>query len=230
MAQYAVFTLAELALLAQATRVSRDLAGQYYALPCDWFENTSHRICSARDLRRGEVLGQGHLAQIRRVLRLAEHEPVLRCRRLCPHFRICLQDHNLLRRAREGCALDLETLLTWVLTHEYVHLVRFSRGQHPYRVCERRRLVEEGRVDEITAEIVGRLGHRRLRQAGGRWGSLRPGEDLHVDAPELLVDLPERGEDVGVEMSDGVGTPVAPLHHQARLLVGQGGLVGALGA
>lgn len=168
-AQHTVFAPAELAVLDQATRVSRDLAGQYYALPCDWFENTSHRICSARDLRRGEVLGKGHLAQIRRVLRLAEHEPVLRCRRLCPHFRICLQDHNLLRRAREDGALDLETLLTWVLTHEYVHLVRFSRGQHPYRVCQQRRLVEEGRVDEITAEIVGRLGHRRLRQAGEGW-------------------------------------------------------------
>ena len=166
MARHTVFSPADLALLARATRVARDLAGQFYALPSDWFEDTSHRVCSARELRRGEVLGAGHLAQIRRVLRLAEGEPVLRCRRLCPHYRICLQDHNLLRRSGEDGVLDLETLLTWVLTHEYVHLVRFSRGQHPYRVCGHRRVDEERRVDEITAEIVRRQGHGRLRRAG----------------------------------------------------------------
>lgn len=169
MATRTVFTAAELDLLTQATRVAQDLAGQHYALPCDWFQHTSHRICSARDLRHGELLGRGHLAQIRRVLRLVDHEAVLRCQRLCPHYRICLQDHNLLRRTRQDHALDLETLLTCVLLHEYVHLVRFSRDQHPYRVCAARRLAEERHVDHITDQIVRRLGHRRLRQSHGRW-------------------------------------------------------------
>lgn len=167
MARRAVFTAPQLALLPRATAVARDLAGQHFALPSSWFEETSHRVCSARELRDGEVLGVGHLAQIRRVLRLAEGEPVLRCRRLCPHYRICLQDHNLLEHSAGG-GVDLESLLTWVLTHEYVHLVRFSRGHHPYRACRRRRRAEEQRVDALTVEIIARQGHRRLRQAGQR--------------------------------------------------------------
>ena len=197
-----IFTPAELELLARATRVSQELAGQYFALPDAWFDDTSHRVCTVRDLRRDELLGCGQLAQIRRVLRLVDGAPVLRCRRICPHYRICLQDHNLVPRARRDPGVDLESLLTCVLTHEYVHLIRFSRHQHPYQADADRRAAEERRVDAITGEIVSRLGHDRLRRVGRRlaagtaagrlYEGSWPGPDLDMDAPEHLVDLPKR--------------------------------------
>ena len=68
--------------------------------------------------------------------------------------------------------VDLESLLTCVLIHEYVHLVRFSRHQHPYQASAARRVAEERRVEAITAEIVSRVGHDRLRRMGRR---LTPG-------------------------------------------------------
>ncbi|GAB4277635.1 MAG: hypothetical protein Kow0092_33450 [Deferrisomatales bacterium] len=158
----------ELEVVEAAVPLARELTGHYFALPDDWFDRASHEVCTAKDLRRGEILGEGKLAQIRRIYRLlpAGPEALLRCQRLCPHYRICLQDHNLLARLDRDLALP--DLLTCVLTHEYVHLVRFCRILHPYWAGPERREDEERRVDRITRAILTRLGHDRLRRAAER--------------------------------------------------------------
>ncbi|MBE0618654.1 MAG: hypothetical protein IH608_12135, partial [Proteobacteria bacterium] len=124
----------ELRALEEAVPLAQELTGERFALANDWFERTSHRVLSARDLRAGELLDGLRLAQIRRVYRVAGErgEGVLRCARLCPHYRICLQDHNILERLRQNRGVAFADLLVGVLTHEYVHLVRFCRLEHPY--------------------------------------------------------------------------------------------------
>jgi hypothetical protein len=164
------FTPEELRALDWSVRVARDLTGQYFALPDDWFEAASHQVCTAKDLHRNEILEEGRLALIRRLYRLREGGgAVLRCENLCPHYRICLQDHNILGRLERDRRLELPELLTCVLTHEFVHLVRFCRLEHPYEAPDERRLAEEQRVDEITRRILSRLGYRRLRHTADRF-------------------------------------------------------------
>lgn len=161
------FGARELGALARAVPLARELIGERFALADDWFDRTSHRILSARELRDGELLGRGRLAEIRRVFRLegegADH--FVRCERLCPHYRICLQDHNILDRVRTDPNLELAELLVGVLTHEYVHLVRFCRLEHAYHAPEERRSREEARVRELTRQILLRSGHAPLRRA-----------------------------------------------------------------
>ncbi len=168
MARRRTFTLPELELLGEAGRVARDLTGQFFALPDDWFERASHEVCSARCLRPGERLGAGRLAQIRCVYRERSAAAVLRCRRWGPHYRICVQDHNVLDRAAREPAVPLPELLTCVLTHEYVHLVRFCRAGHPYLTTFERQVEEERRVEAVTGAILSSLGYRRLRDAAAR--------------------------------------------------------------
>lgn len=157
----------ELQALAQAVPLAQELTGERFALADDWFRRTDHRIVSLRDLGPEELLGRGRLAQIRRVFRVEEEGPgrLLRCARLCPHYRICVQDHNILDLLRREGALGLSDLLVWVLTHEYVHLVRFCRLEHPYHAPEERRSGEEAWVEELTRQILRRSGHPGLRRA-----------------------------------------------------------------
>lgn len=163
------FSDRELEFVERAVRLSRDLTGHYFALPDDWFEEASHVVCTRRDQRRCEILDEGFLAQIRRLYRVREEDrAVLRCQRLCPHYRICLQDRNILQRLREDPALALPELLTWVMTHEYVHLVRFCRLESSYETGLGRREEEETRVEGITRCILSRLGGERLRRAAER--------------------------------------------------------------
>ncbi len=162
------FGSSELRALAAALPIAREMTGQHFALPDDWFERTSHEVCTLRDLRAEEVLGAGRLAQIRRLQRiLSASEPLLLCDRLCPHYRICLQDHNILAWLREQAGLPVRDLLAYVLTHEYVHMVRFNRLEHPYGANPEDRREEETRVAEIARLIAARLGPPELRRAAG---------------------------------------------------------------
>lgn len=166
------FGAPELGALARAVPLARELIGERFALADDWFDRTSHCILSARELRAGELLGGGRLAEIRRVFRLQGDVAgrFVACERLCPHYRICLQDHNILDRVRTDPGLKLPELLVGVLTHEYVHLVRFCRLEHPYHAPEERRAREESRVRELTREILLRSGHAPLRRAAESLG------------------------------------------------------------
>lgn len=170
------FRPAQLGALTDAVPVARELTGHFFALPDRWFEETSHEVCTLKDLRRGEVLGAGRLAQIRRLYRVLDTAPgrFLRCDRFCPHYRICLQDHNLLAVARRQGA-TLEDVLTWVLTHEYVHLVRFLRFEHSYDAPDALREGEEIRVERLTRRILSRLGGPGLRRLAARLDEDRPG-------------------------------------------------------
>ena len=42
-------------------------------------------------------------------------------------YRVCLQDHNILKALASRHDLKLFPLLCYILTHELVHIVRFSR-------------------------------------------------------------------------------------------------------
>lgn len=171
MSTRAAFGAPELDDVAHAAARARELTGQHFALPDRWFEATSHEVCTLRDLRRTEVLGGGRLAQIRRVLRVAAgggEGRVLRCETLCPHYRICLQDHNILACVRRRGDLPVLDLLTCVLTHEYVHLVRFQRLDHPYHASSGWTRDEEERVGAIVRGILARSGPSSLRRAAAR--------------------------------------------------------------
>lgn len=76
-------------------------------------------------------------------------------------YRICLQDGAILAAAhRDG--LDLLGLLTYVLTHELVHIVRFNRFEQLFHADARERPREEQRVHGLTHEIL-----RPLRSQAG---------------------------------------------------------------
>jgi hypothetical protein len=68
-------------------------------------------------------------------------------------YRICLQDGAILDVARRD-GLDLLGLLTYVLTHELVHVVRFRRFEQLFEAGERQRRDEERRVHQLTYDIL----------------------------------------------------------------------------
>lgn len=73
-------------------------------------------------------------------------------------FRICVQDHNILGAVqREAAGELLMPLLTYVLAHELVHVVRFYQFQHMFESGDQARHEEESRVHGITAEVLDRV-------------------------------------------------------------------------
>lgn len=68
-------------------------------------------------------------------------------------YRICLQDHCILRAAERG-RVELGPLLTYVLTHELVHVVRFGQRLQRLDLAVELRPQEEERVEKTTRAIL----------------------------------------------------------------------------
>ena len=70
-------------------------------------------------------------------------------------YRVCLQDDNILKAVKERKEhLSLKPLLMYVLTHELIHVVRFSRYQGNFDSCSREREREEKTVHNDTYQIL----------------------------------------------------------------------------
>ena len=68
-------------------------------------------------------------------------------------YRICLHDHNILSRADD--VAGLLPLMVYVMTHELVHIARFSR--HDCSLLTRRKEEEEQVVHELTRNVLASL-------------------------------------------------------------------------
>lgn len=63
------------------------------------------------------------------------------------HYRICLNDEDIMKFLRQNSEIDMLTFLVFVMTHELVHIHRFSRGEADF---ERVSHDEEIVVDNLT--------------------------------------------------------------------------------
>ena len=78
-------------------------------------------------------------------------------------YRICLQDHRILDTAH-GTRVRLRSLLTYVLTHELVHVVRFGQQLQRVDLPYELRSDEEKRVEKTTHAILTRSGDRDINR------------------------------------------------------------------
>lgn len=145
-----VFEQRELSRLPQILRTAEDLTGSFFKLSSFDPARYPFEVATLRELTPEEI-ADGAFAQLCRYA--VAQRTGLRPR---PLYRICLQDHNLLRALARGDA-SLDNLLLYVLAHELCHVVRFCDFQHLFEADEAARGAEESRVHALTAEIVAPL-------------------------------------------------------------------------
>ena len=66
-----------------------------------------------------------------------------------PHFRVCLQDTEILNFIRENPPVDLLSLFTFIMTHELLHIHRFTTGKADF--------YGDPRDEEVVVDILTRL-------------------------------------------------------------------------
>lgn len=69
-------------------------------------------------------------------------------------YKICLQDHAILSAMKKSPDIKLFPFTLYIITHELIHIVRFSKFMQRFDASYEEMLVEEGRVHEITREIL----------------------------------------------------------------------------
>jgi hypothetical protein len=180
-----LFGYRELSVLKESLRKAESFAESFYCIrPREW-NKSPYDV-----LTQGDYPGplpptpKSILAEVCRSIHVAARSGAVPEPR---HFySILLRDDNILRTAEAGGGrYDLKSLLVYVLTHEIVHVVRFTRQCLPFVMDEVDRKLEEKMVLSITRKILGKTGDRELLFLADnfeelstfqspRWRNLRP--------------------------------------------------------
>lgn len=129
--------------LCEALQLAETAVSRYYAIsPREWGTRFRYDVGSADD-HPDLPFHPGALAQIAQLSPASGGFP--------PRYRIVLKDEEILERSQAG---GLVPLLTFVLAHELVHLVRFGSGRVPFEAQPGEIQSEEDEVHRITVEIL----------------------------------------------------------------------------
>jgi hypothetical protein len=70
------------------------------------------------------------------------------------YYRICIYDPSILAALKNEPGLALEPLLTYIMTHEFIHVARFARFMELFNLDQEARRAEEEIVHHETFRLL----------------------------------------------------------------------------
>jgi hypothetical protein len=146
------FNADEMAVVNTAVSMAEELVSNYYKMSTSQWAGPKYDIKTLADLSESEIVS-GPFAQIIR------YEGKLRNEILgssaYDFYKICIQDHAILKVLEEHPDITLAPFSLYVVAHELIHIVRFSRFLQNFNASDMEKLVEERRVHGITHDVLG---------------------------------------------------------------------------
>ncbi|HAY22083.1 hypothetical protein [Desulfobacca acetoxidans] len=154
------FTGSDKSTIQEAVLIAEEVTSDFFKLSSSQWRRSRYDILTLESLWDEEISTHA-LAQ------LAKYTCCLPGRELRSAqfdlYRICLQDHNILKTLEKETTLLLLPLMIYVITHELVHIVRFSYFHHLFEATAEERKLEEKRVHSLTQEILVPLRSPKIR-------------------------------------------------------------------
>ncbi len=147
-----VFSQGQILTLDQAWLLARTLVAEDFRLDFDNFRSWPVDIKRYSELTPAE-LADGVFAQLFRYQRPG---PVV-VGGLPVYYRICLYDPTVLAALEREPGLELEPLLTYVLTHEFIHVARFTKFIELFYLDDLKRRAEEEIVHQETFRLLNKI-------------------------------------------------------------------------
>jgi len=135
---------------------AEDLSCRYFGLKNTFTKHQAYEYRTLSDLKDHEIIDHGfaHLVKYRLKPHKISSNPLFH-----DLYSICFQDHCILdvvMNRQDG--IQLKPLMLYVMTHELVHIIRFSKFNQDFDVLSSMREKEEKKVHTITYEILRQLG------------------------------------------------------------------------
>ncbi len=131
--------------------MAEELVSDYYKLSSSQWLRRRYDIKTLADLSPDEIVS-GPFAQI---IRYKAH-PKDSCLGSSSYdfYKICLQDNSILAVISNFNAIKLCPFTLYIITHELIHIVRFSEFLQNFNASNEEKLAEETRVHSNTHEIL----------------------------------------------------------------------------
>lgn len=151
MSRAAGFTKKQIHTVGEALELAEELVSDAYKMSPDHWRRHRYDVKTLAGLAPSEI-SDGHFARIVRYAGRKGASPLTSS--AFDFYKICLMDHKILRALAEQRTLELFPFSLYLMCHELIHIVRFSRFLQAFYAPESLRLEEEGRVHAKTREIL----------------------------------------------------------------------------
>jgi hypothetical protein len=145
------FTDEQLSIVTQAVGIAEELVSNHYKMSASQWLRPKYDVKTLAELEPPEVV-DGPFAQIIRYQ--GQPKAASLTSSAYDFYKICLQDHAVLSALRQHPDLHLLPFALYIITHELIHIVRFSRFLQGFDASADERLAEEQRVHARTHDIL----------------------------------------------------------------------------
>ncbi len=141
----------ELDCVNDAVSVAEELTFNSYKISASEWKRHRYDIKTLIDLQPEEIVS-GPFAQIIRYEGRKAKDPLGLSH--YDFYKICLQDHSILKVLDEHNELELFPFVLYIVTHELTHIVRFGKFLQNFEASDEEKVMEESRVHEKTHAIL----------------------------------------------------------------------------
>ena len=141
-------------ILKEAAVIAEEVTSDFFKLSGSHWRRARYDILTLEALHAEEI--SPHALALVAKYNGRHHDRVLQSA-VFDFYRVCLQDHNILKMLEKYDDLSLFPLLVYVVTHELIHIVRFSQFLALFEAPEEGKHEEERRVHRLTQEILAPL-------------------------------------------------------------------------
>lgn len=142
----------------QAVTMAEELVSNYYKMSASQWLRPKYDVKTLVDLTHTEIV-EGPFAQVIRYE--GQRKGSTLGSEVYDFYKICLQDHTITDTLNKIPDLNLLPFCLYIIVHELVHIVRFSKFLQNFDANPSEKLAEEYRVHEITRQIL-----QNVRQEG----------------------------------------------------------------
>jgi len=147
----ACFQQGQVLIVNDAVAMAEELVSNHYKLSTAQWLHRKYDVKTVADLLPGEIISGPFAQVIRYEGRKANGD--LNSDTF-DFYKICLQDHAILDALEQYPSLELFPFTLYIITHELIHIVRFTKFLQSFVASEDERHAEEIRVHEKTHEIL----------------------------------------------------------------------------
>ena len=135
----------------ESVAMAEELVSEYYKMSASEWLRPKFDVKTRIDLSSDEVV-PGPFAQVVRYEGRLNDAPLGSSS--YDYYKICLQDHEILAAIDKFQRLELLPFTLYILTHELIHIVRFSKFLQNFNAAHEERMAEEARVHELNHKIL----------------------------------------------------------------------------
>jgi hypothetical protein len=145
------FSPTQIKILNNSVAMAEELTSNFYKMSASQWLRPKYDIKTLDQLHADEVV-YGPFAQIIRYK--GQRKDTSLGFLTYDFYKICLQDHSILAALKQSSDLKLFPFTLYIVTHELVHIVRFSKFLQNFDASPEEKIAEEIRVHGKTHEIL----------------------------------------------------------------------------